>query len=179
MSNSPSTYRLSGNLGNLPSWCIRGVGGRLVMLVSLGGRLFELMLIGLSRFGYLLDVFGLDKLQVKQVLRVCPYKSAQVKVWRFVLLIVEVLEEAIYLLEDRNISKIRGFVEADLQDKKKISYLHQKLIVTAPWKEAQSPPSGTIVSGSRKPVKTTMRGCLSRGARTAKASLADNRTANW
>ncbi|GKD55810.1 short-chain dehydrogenase TIC 32, chloroplastic-like protein [Tanacetum coccineum] len=53
-------------ISSLPPFMVGGVGGRLVMLVSLGGRLFELMLIGLSRFRYLLAVFGLDKLQVKQ-----------------------------------------------------------------------------------------------------------------
>nr|GEV76456.1 zinc finger CCCH domain-containing protein 48 [Tanacetum cinerariifolium] len=50
----------------LPPFMVGGVGGRLVMLVSLGGHLFELMLIGLSRFRYLLAIFRLDKLQVKQ-----------------------------------------------------------------------------------------------------------------
>ncbi|GJY45686.1 hypothetical protein Tco_0434749 [Tanacetum coccineum] len=50
----------------LPPFMVGGVGGRLVMLVSLGGRLFELMPMGLSRFRYLLAVFALDKLQVKQ-----------------------------------------------------------------------------------------------------------------
>ncbi|GJX55254.1 hypothetical protein Tco_0285151 [Tanacetum coccineum] len=56
-------------ISSLLPFMVGGVGGRLVMLVSLGGRLFELMLIGLSRFRYLLAVFGLDKLQVKQELK--------------------------------------------------------------------------------------------------------------
>ncbi|GJV00801.1 acyl-CoA-binding domain-containing protein 4-like protein [Tanacetum coccineum] len=53
-------------ISSLPPFMVGGVDGRLVMLVSLGGRLFELMPIGLSRFRYLLAVFALDKLQVKQ-----------------------------------------------------------------------------------------------------------------
>ncbi|GJY79312.1 hypothetical protein Tco_0485113 [Tanacetum coccineum] len=39
-------------ISSLPPFMVGGVGGQLVMLVSLGGRLFELMLIGLSRFRY-------------------------------------------------------------------------------------------------------------------------------
>ncbi|GKE01352.1 hypothetical protein Tco_1389335 [Tanacetum coccineum] len=39
-------------ISSLPPFMVGGVGGRLVMLVSLGGRLLKLMLIGLSRFRY-------------------------------------------------------------------------------------------------------------------------------
>nr|GEV26677.1 RNA-directed DNA polymerase, eukaryota, reverse transcriptase zinc-binding domain protein [Tanacetum cinerariifolium] len=211
-------------ISSMPPFVMGGVGGRLVMLVSLGGRLFELMLSSLSRFGYLLAVFGLDKLQVNQCVTMsglggcliqrmrtqmlvfkilivrflaieswlgvtmsldqkqvvvffcalkvftikvgaegCPYKSAPVKVWRFVPLIIEVLEEAIYLLEDQNI----------------FSYMHQKLIVTTPWKEAQLLPS--TGPGSPLSIVCDNEIILTRSIfhRTAKASLADNRTTNW
>ena len=39
-------------ISSLPPFRVGGVGGRLVMLVSLGGRLFELILTGLSTFRY-------------------------------------------------------------------------------------------------------------------------------